>query len=190
MRTGAGGQLKEREETEMKLRTIMNGAVLPVLFAVYMYALFKVILFKFRPIDIVFLWNQLLRNLGKPAYIRERLLLANFSPFESISSSLNSLSGHDLLNLYGNIAIFIPFGVFLVLLAGSAGMTFRGVFLRSLGLSLILECLQVLLAIGSFDVDDLILNVLGGVLGFAGCKLFVSLGVRRKRAAKNGRAEG
>lgn len=43
-------------------------------------------------------------------------------------------------------------------------------FLRVLGmtflLSLFIECIQLIFRVGSFDVDDLILNTLGGVIGY------------------------
>lgn len=76
-----------------------------------------------------------------------------------------------MINLYGNILIFIPFGMFLMLLSNKSRMSFLGVGFRSLALSLSLECLEVLFLIGSFDVDDLILNVSGGLIGFCMFKL-------------------
>ncbi|MEI3265755.1 MAG: VanZ family protein [Frisingicoccus sp.] len=38
------------------------------------------------------------------------------------------------------------------------GMTFL--------LSLFIECIQLIFRVGSFDVDDLILNTLGGLIGY------------------------
>ena len=36
----------------------------------YVYAVFKIILFKFSSIDITFLWHQLQMNLGNPVHIK------------------------------------------------------------------------------------------------------------------------
>ena len=67
-------------------------------------------------------------------------------------------------NLFGNILIFMPFGYFLTM-AGKSRSFFRTLF-YSMGLSLCVEVLQLLTRVGSFDVDDIFLNTIGGVLGF------------------------
>ena len=156
----------------MKQMKLMNDMVIPSLFALYMYAVFKVILFKFNAINITFLWHQLQMNLGSPVYIKIGLQLANFTPFESISDNIHHLSSNDLINLFGNIAIFMPYGIFLQFMSQNPRMSFKGVFAMSLGLSFSLECLQLIFSIGSFDVDDLILNVSGGLLGYGVFKAY------------------
>jgi glycopeptide antibiotics resistance protein len=75
-------------------------------------------------------------------------------------------SGHDVINLFGNIAIFMPNGIFVGLMLRNKIFGFIGSFTTSLGLSLGLECSQLVFSMGSFDVDDLILNTAGGVLGY------------------------
>ncbi|MDR6549965.1 VanZ family protein [Paenibacillus qinlingensis] len=159
----------------MKKWKVWHEMLLPALFALYMYVLFKIILFKFSSIDLPFVWQQLQRNLENPIYIQNRLAFANFQPFVSITANLQRLSQHDLINLFGNIAVFMPYGMFLLLTSGSKKISFSGVFIRSLGVSLSLESLQVVLSMGSFDVDDLILNVLGGLVGYCGLKLGLTL---------------
>lgn len=135
--------------------------------AVYLYVLIKIILFKYAPVDIAFLWRQLHSMLEHPGMIRYGLAFANFTPFVSISQNLHQLSNpHDFVNLFGNIALFVPLGIFIRLLAK------RGLFtalVLSFGISFSLEGTQLLLSMGSFDVDDLILNVLGGLLGYVIC---------------------
>lgn len=69
-----------------------------------------------------------------------------------------------LTNLVGNILIFIPFGFFLPM--GSAKKSFAVTTLLSFFLSLGIETFQLLTKIGSFDVDDLLLNTLGGIVGY------------------------
>ncbi|MGO4498442.1 VanZ family protein [Paenibacillus sp. 2RAB27] len=158
----------------MKQIKIWNEMLLSALFAFYMYVLFKVILFKFSSIDLAFLWHQLQRNIENPAHIQNRLEFANFKPFVSISNNIQSLSSHDLVNLFGNIAVFMPYGMFLVLIWRHKKISLFGALLRSVGLSLCLESLQLVLSMGSFDVDDLILNGLGGLLGYFIFKLSVT----------------
>lgn len=139
--------------------------MLHILFVLYMYALFKIILFKFNSIDISFLWDQLQRNLGNTDYILNRLQSGNFTVFETISNYIQRPSIHNIINIFGNILIFMPFGAFLLSYSKNKGMTLINVLALSLSLSLCLECLQVVFTIGAFDVDDLILNTFGGCMG-------------------------
>lgn len=69
------------------------------------------------------------------------------------------------INLAGNILAFVPFGFFIPLLS-SKDNHFVIVMMYTLCFSLVIEVLQLLLRVGTFDVDDLLLNGLGGILGF------------------------
>ena len=70
-----------------------------------------------------------------------------------------------LLNVVGNVVAFMPFGFFLPIFSGRCRYFFNTVF-YTLELSLAVELLQLVTKVGSFDVDDLILNTLGGAMGF------------------------
>lgn len=159
----------------MTNKKVWHDMLLPALFAFYMYVLFKIILFKFSSIDLTVVWQHLQRTIENPTNIQTRLGFANFQPFFSIMNNLENFTRHDVINLFGNIAVFMPYGMFLLLMSGPKKMSFFGVFLRALGVSLSLESLQVVLSMGSFDVDDLILNVLGGLLGSCSLKLCLTL---------------
>ena len=63
-----------------------------------------------------------------------------------------------------NIVMFIPFGVFVAILCCKRSV-FKKVFISSLGFSLWIEMSQLLCLRGT-DVDDLIMNTLGGFLGW------------------------
>ncbi|HEY2495187.1 MAG TPA: VanZ family protein [Paenibacillus sp.] len=54
------------------------------------------------------------------------------------------------------------------------GASFVNVFILSLSLSLCFEVTQLLLFIGIFDVDDLILNTSGGIVGCGVLRLFMT----------------
>ena len=91
-----------------------------------------------------------------------------------------------MINLVGNIAIFIPLGLFLGLLSKNGGMPLAGTMLASFGLSLMLEGGQAVFAIGSFDVDDLMLNTAGGVIGglvFKLCAAYMAAATDGSQAA-------
>ncbi|MEY9093660.1 VanZ family protein [Paenibacillus sp. RC84] len=69
------------------------------------------------------------------------------------------------VNFAGNILIFMPFGMLLPLLLRGMSNPWSKVFMLSFTFSLGLETSQLILTIGTFDVDDLILNTFGGLLG-------------------------
>ena len=67
-------------------------------------------------------------------------------------------------NLAGNILIFIPFGFFDPMSSKRRSIvaTTIGAFL----LCLSIETIQLFAKVGCFDVDDLLLNTIGGVVGY------------------------
>ena len=68
-------------------------------------------------------------------------------------------------NLLGNVLIFVPFGFFMPM--ASKYRNFFSTMFYSFALSFCVETFQLLTKVGSFDVDDLLLNTLGGICGFA-----------------------
>lgn len=75
---------------------------------------------------------------------------------------------------FGNILAFLPFGFFLPFLftkVKSAGLAAGWAFL----LSLTVETAQFLFRVGAFDVDDLILNTVGGSIGYSIWYIFLHM---------------
>lgn len=70
-----------------------------------------------------------------------------------------------ILNLAGNVLAFVPFGFVLPVLSRNFRNGFR-ITLLSLEFSLLVEVIQLVSKVGSFDVDDLMLNTLGGLIGY------------------------
>ncbi len=77
-----------------------------------------------------------------------------------------------MLNIVGNVVAFVPFGFGLPLITENKTKLLK-VTVFSFALSLTIELMQLITRVGSCDVDDLLLNTLGGVLGY-GC--YVLLG--------------
>jgi glycopeptide antibiotics resistance protein len=71
-----------------------------------------------------------------------------------------------LLNLAGNVIGFMPFGTLLPILTRGVRKAWK-VGLLSLEISALIEVSQFLFQVGCFDVDDIILNTMGGLLGYA-----------------------
>ncbi|MGN7165754.1 VanZ family protein [Paenibacillus cellulositrophicus] len=70
-----------------------------------------------------------------------------------------------IINLFGNMAVFVPFGLLLPLLIQKlqSWLVLTAVFVSSI---LVVEWAQMLLRVGSFDVDDVILNTAGVWIGW------------------------
>ena len=85
------------------------------------------------------------------------------------------------LNLYGNIIAFIPFGM-LLRWARNKNTTFVQALLYSLGFTLAIETVQYITTLGVFDIDDIIMNTLGGVIGY--CIYYVTAKLIRRYHAK------
>ena len=89
------------------------------------------------------------------------------------------------MNLLGNVVIFIPFGFFLPMASGYK--SFITTFLYSFLVSLGIESLQLVTRIGSFDVDDLLLNTLGGCIGYIIFSIFIKSRIRYGASKKTKR---
>lgn len=126
------------------------------LFALYCAAMVW-LLFLQRPSRMTYMsyWETIRANL-------------NLVPFRTVLLFLRSYSFMPrsvIINLAGNVAVFVPLGLFLPCL-------FRkqrnfGIFVLTVtGLVIIIEVTQLFTCLGSCDVDDLILNLVGASVGF------------------------
>lgn len=93
----------------------------------------------------------------------------NLQPFREISRfyTYREIIGFRgfVINLFGNILAFMPWG-FIVPVMRKRPRKFLYTAVSTLLLSLCIETVQLLTRVGSFDVDDLILNTIGGIAGF------------------------
>lgn len=72
---------------------------------------------------------------------------------------------HCVINLLGNILLFIPAG-WMIPMLWKAQRNFFRFFITCAGAIFLVEILQLFTFLGSFDVDDIILNLFGMTLGF------------------------
>lgn len=93
----------------------------------------------------------------------------NIVPFAEIKRFYrvlkNGYSFKAFLNLGGNIAAFIPFGMFLPMIRDKKTGLINTVIISFL-FSACIEIIQLYFKLGVFDVDDIILNTLGGFTGY------------------------
>lgn len=144
------------------MKILIKLAAVPVFF-LYIAILTKLILFKYHSFE------QIMRlDIQSPAWIHH-----NFVPFKTINFYLflaNINVNSRIENLAGNLYGFIPFGLLLPLFFKKM-RSLSSVVLATFLLSLAYELIQLVYRLGSFDVDDLILNTAGGVFGYAAFKI-------------------
>ena len=70
-----------------------------------------------------------------------------------------------IVNIFGNILAFAPFGFLLPIITPENRKWIKLALITFL-FSLTIELLQLVFKVGIFDVDDLLMNTLGGLLGY------------------------
>ena len=97
-----------------------------------------------------------------------RYNLELFKEIRRFWSNRDSLGWNSVItNLAGNIVAFAPFGFFLPMLCRAGKNVFGCVVLTTL-FSFFVETVQLFSKVGAFDVDDILLNAVGGLVGFLG----------------------
>lgn len=91
---------------------------------------------------------------------------ANFVPFKTILPYLHGQKGLmiAIFELGGNIGLLVPIGFIVPLVYRK--MTWQKSLAVAVAAGLAIEGMQVLLRVGIFDVDDVILNGLGVMIGY------------------------
>lgn len=104
---------------------------------------------------------------------REMSRSINLVPFGSIFDYLSG--GSEMMkrfafgNVAGNIAIFVPLGAYVAFFNKDKRVAIN--LLYMVAASLFAEVIQWAFGIGAADVDDIILNSLGGLVGLLGYKM-------------------
>lgn len=99
-------------------------------------------------------------------HINESIKNINFIPFKGMIE----FGVHGFINILGNIFIFMPFG-FCAALLSQKEKKIKHIVLEGIGISLGIEIIQIVI-IRSSDINDVILNTLGTVLGLNILNLF------------------
>lgn len=137
-----------KKETKKKIQIVSAG-----LFLLYLICLTYFLFFA----------ESLGRSYTEREYTYNLHLFKEISRFWTYREELGMTA--VLANIVGNVICFIPFGAILPVLNRKARNFFL-IFALSFEFSLLVECAQLISKVGSFDVDDLFLNTLGGVIGF------------------------
>ena len=104
--------------------------------------------------------------------IREFLLRVNLIPFKTVYEYIEKIINNRInvdtaiTNLIGNIIVFLPMGAFLPCLFQKM-RSFKKTVLTVFFIVLGIELLEIILAMGAFDIDDFIFNLGGAMIGYA-----------------------
>ena len=151
----------------MKKYRRLQNLLFYFVFSVYVVIVLQIILFKSVPVWQIFSENRrMLRGL-------------NIVPFYYFITDDMIARTFAFSNIFGNIILFIPLGVYLPVLRRSQKVF--GNILLIFFMSLSVEILQYLFAIGITDIDDVFLNCAGG---FVGLVLYKALLLMTKSAEK------
>lgn len=85
-----------------------------------------------------------------------------------------------MLNVVGNCVAFMPGGFLLPAISRRCRRPVQCVIVGFM-ISFLIECTQLMFRVGSFDVDDLLLNTLGVLVGFVLNRIIQKYRVKRSR---------
>ena len=125
----------------------------------------------------VMLWLLLGQRIGQNAEAQLQLqLLETVLRFWRVLRDSNDSESllHAWSNLAGNVVLFVPLGFLFPWMWPCWRRFWRHILLMS-GIILTVELSQLLLALGTCDVDDLLLNLLGSSMGFLVWKMIEKL---------------
>lgn len=132
-----------------------------MIFIVYLLVVIKLIIFKYPYYQL-----KAIADTWEKGVILEGLDSANFTLFKTIRMYIDySYMLNSFENLVGNVVVFMPFG-FLLPYVIRWGRSFIVMLLNAFLFVLGIEVFQLFSAFGAFDVDDILLNCFGAVLGY------------------------
>jgi len=151
--------VEEQTKTKLIKRTFV------FYFILYIFLLFNLVMLDdfFGRASMGVIWNF------DPRYLDSFLLnRVNLIPFRTVLEYLNSFSipfYTKIINLLGNILAFVPFGFFAQVVFNKKPSLLKFILIM-ISTSLFIEVIQLIFLVGSCDIDDIILNVLGAVFSY------------------------
>lgn len=128
-------------------------------FVIYVLALFYFTIGKSAPLMINGKWQR-----------------ANLIPLRTIGNYVNMIiKGHSItavaiINLAGNLLLLLPMAIYLPYYIKALRVFWKDT-LAVFAIDLLIEIIEYITARGSFDIDDIILNMLGAIIGYGIWKL-------------------
>ena len=151
--------VEEQTKTKLIKRTFV------FYFILYIFLLFNLVMLDdfFGRASMGVIWNF------DPRYLDSFLMnRVNLIPFRTVLEYLNSFSipfHTKIINLLGNTLAFAPFGFFAHVILNKKPSLLKFTLLM-ISASFLIEVIQLIFLVGSCDIDDIILNVLGAVFSY------------------------
>ena len=101
----------------------------------------------------------------------------NLIPFDTTYNFIIAVKDHTintnavLVNIIGNIIAFAPYGILIPMIWKEKFSNVIKFTLLMIGIVFIIESIQFITMIGTFDIDDIILNVLGAIILYETSKI-------------------
>ena len=150
----------------MKKESILK--IVKYLFIIYCIAL----------IYVLFLYGYRTGNqFNLKVFSKEHFEMPNFIPFRTIFSYLERLFNSTIItnivvtNLLGNLVMFVPMGMALPVLFSEK----LKIIVFTIFLVIINEITQFITFTGSADIDDIILNTIGAMIGYGIIKIIIKI---------------
>ena len=152
-------RFNERDSDSFKVveDTLKKKSLIKIIWWIYFALLFGVVIIKFRGS-----FSELVIKIETTPFETNY----NLIPFRNIGVQLNHFSeGWARFNLLGNIIPFVLFGFLLPMISEKAN-SFTRILIVGSGFVLFVEFFQFFTRLGIFDVDDILLNLLGIFIGY------------------------
>ena len=154
--------MKQYKKYRAKNHGVISGRIAAAVFVIYLLLLIYLTLFS--------------QYFGRVDFHRS----INLIPLSTIHRYLSCwYLGVAKVNLMGNIFAFIPFGLLLPMAAKK--LRFLSILIYLFFVSAAIEIIQYLLGVGVSDIDDIILNLAGGIIGWLIFKVFQKISSRLGR---------
>ena len=164
-------KLKNRKENDLKQKERNRKRCLIIILIIYILLVTSLLLFD----------GTYRRNFGFNSiklFSKEHFeIYSNLIPFGTISSYFVRLSEGSInksivvTNILGNLIAFAPLGILLPLISKEKFSKLLNFIITMIVIVFIIEIIQFMTLVGSFDVDDLILNVVGSVITYGIIKI-------------------
>lgn len=138
--------------------------LIKILFVIYCFVLFF----------ILFLYGARTGNQFRLAvFSKEHIEMVNVIPFNTIVGFIKKMNNSTIntsivfQNIFANLLMFVPMGMILPVLFKNKFNKLWKILIFIICLVFIIEIMQFLTFCGSADIDDLILNTAGCIIGYA-----------------------
>jgi glycopeptide antibiotics resistance protein len=136
-----------------------NKKMIQAIWWIYIFLLFVIVVVKFNG-SLVELKDRI------HTFSSEDARNYNLMPLANIKIQLTHISEWwALRQILGNIVPFMPFGFLLPIVYSKINSFFK-VFITGILSILFIELFQLFTNVGSFDVDDILLNIVGIMCGY------------------------